>query len=51
MPLMLRKLKQLRVELAAFSEVRRPCSGTNSVGGYAYYGWAAAMVTISEEYP
>ena len=31
------ELRRLRVSVAALSEVRRPGSGTISVGGYTYY--------------
>ena len=37
LPLLSRELGKLRVEVAALSEVRRPGSGTISVGGYTYY--------------
>ena len=37
LPLLSRELKRLGVEVAALSEVRRPGSGTISVGGYTYY--------------
>ena len=37
LPLLSRELKRLRVEVVALSEVRRPGSGTISVGGYTYY--------------
>lgn len=37
LPLLSRKLKQLRVDVAALSEVRRHGVGMISVGGYNYY--------------
>jgi len=37
LPLLLRELKQLGIEVAALSEVRRPDGGTVSMGGYTYY--------------
>ncbi|XP_069994143.1 craniofacial development protein 2-like [Penaeus vannamei] len=37
LPLLLRELRRLRLEVAALSEVRRPGSGYVSVGGYIYY--------------
>ncbi|XP_069989708.1 uncharacterized protein [Penaeus vannamei] len=37
LPLLSRELGRLRVRVAALSEVRRPGSGTTSVGGYTYY--------------
>ncbi|XP_069972960.1 uncharacterized protein [Penaeus vannamei] len=37
LPLLSRELGKLRVVVAALAEVRRPGSGTISVGGYTYY--------------